>query len=188
MGKKKKRTHKQVMSHLSSYGKGAPNKYQMYLPPISSQKLKYHGGIDNEDIIWDMDWLMEFIFPKDYAPVSHKLATKFMRFVLLNEEVGTWERAKFKSENGINPKTRGTLENKVIPKLVRFGLLKQRRTIRSSRVALKASRRPMVHTDSMAFATYIERIAKAWRLQVATHRMERDRINRPGIKFRDKDF
>lgn len=88
-------------------------------------------------------------------------------------EKGTLDKTGIKTFLEKNRYSKATLENKVIPKLVRFGLVKREREIQ----AVLGRGRPLVLTPSLTFSNYLERIGFAWNMLVSTARKkERDGV------------
>jgi predicted transcriptional regulator len=76
------------------------------------------------------------------------------------------EIAEFLKEKGYS---RSTLENKIIPKLVRCGLVKREREIEGT----MGKGRSLILTESLTFTSYLERIAFAWNSLVSTARRKK---------------
>ncbi|MFH1297372.1 MAG: hypothetical protein ABIJ04_08890 [Bacteroidota bacterium] len=76
------------------------------------------------------------------------------------------EISKFLKENGYS---RSTLENKIIPKLVRFGLIKREREIKQG----LGKGRSLILSDSLTFTNYLERIGFGWNMLVSTARQKK---------------
>ena len=66
--------------------------------------------------------------------------------------------------------SKSTLENKVIPKLVRFGLLKREREIGTGKISTRA----LILSESLTFTNYLDRIGFAWNMLVSTARKKKD--------------
>jgi len=145
--------------------KGIPVAESLYLPKHYGSELKDKGGIE-KTVIWDVSDVVDFIFPRKYQPTYSKVATDFINLVLDREKITKKETSEFLRETGYS---RSTLENKVIPKLVRFGLLKREREIEPG---LRKGR-ALILTESLTFTNYLERIAFAWNTLVSTARQKR---------------
>jgi predicted transcriptional regulator len=135
------------------------------MPRHYGKEIKDKGGLE-EDIIWSTGEVVDFIFPRAYQPKYHAISTDFINLVLENEKVGKDEIGKFLKEKNYS---RSTLENKVIPKLVRFGLLKREREIEGS----LGKGRSLILSDSLTFTNYLSKIGHAWKSTVATARHKR---------------
>lgn len=120
----------------------------------------------DKTVIWGVENVIDFIFPKKYQPTYFKVATDFIDLLLKNETVTKKEISKFLKEKKYS---RSTLENKIIPKLVRFGLIKRERELEGT---LKKGR-SLVLSESLTFTNYLERIAFAWNSLVSTARQKK---------------
>lgn len=147
--------------------RGIPSEESLYLPRHYGKEVKEKGGFD-EGIIWSIPDIVDFIFPKKYQPKYYLIAIDFITLVLEHEVVTKDEISGFLSSKNYS---RSTLENKVIPKLVRFGLLKREREIEGDRRLGRG--RALVLSDSLSFSTYLRKISDAWRSQVLTARHKR---------------
>ncbi|MCX6695730.1 MAG: hypothetical protein NTU61_05495, partial [Candidatus Altiarchaeota archaeon] len=96
-----------------------------------------------------------------------KVACDFIRLLLSRDVVTKKEIRDFLERTGYS---KPTLENKVIPKLVKFGLLKREREVTSGQLG---KGRALVLTESLTFTNYLERIAFAWNVLVSTSRKRR---------------
>ena len=141
---------------------GIPSDESMWLPPHYGIEIRKKGGLDKA-VYWDVGEVVDFIFPRRFQPVYHRVACDFLLLVLERDWVTKKEIGEFLSGKGYS---KSTLENKVIPKLVRFGLLKREREI----TAGMGKGRALVLSESMTFANYLERIGFAWNMLVSTSR------------------
>ena len=141
---------------------GIPTSESLWMPPHYGVELKRKGGLDKA-VYWDVGELVDFIFPHRYQPTYHRVACDFVNLVLERDWVTKKEIGEFLKSKGYS---KSTLENKVIPKLVRFGLLKREREI----TAGMGKGRALILSDSLTFANYLERVAFAWNMLVSTGR------------------
>lgn len=144
---------------------GIPSNESMWLPAHYGVELKHKGGLDKA-VYWDPSEVVDFIFPRRYQPVYHKVASDFITLALEKDWVTKREIGQFLKANGYS---KSTLENKIIPKLVRFGLLKREREI----TAGMGEGRSLILSDSLTFTNYLERIAFGWNMLVSTSRKKR---------------
>jgi len=145
--------------------RGIPSDESMWLPRHYGKEVKEKGGLE-EEIIWNMEDIADFIFPKAYQPRYFMVAVDFLSLLLASEKVTKDEIGKFLKEKNYS---RSTLENKVIPKLVHFGLIKREREIEGA----LGKGRSLILSDSLTFTAYLRKIGDAWKSQVATARHKR---------------
>jgi len=115
---------------------GIPSGESLWVPSHYGKDLKARGGLD-KTVFWDVSDVMDFVFPEKFQPTYHAVACKLIAFILKKGYVGKKDISAFMKEHGIS---KPTLENKVIPKLVRLGLLKRER---ENRVGKGARARPV---------------------------------------------
>jgi hypothetical protein len=144
---------------------GIPSDESLWLPSHDGKAVREKGGLD-KTVIWSVPDVVDFIFPKDFQPKYHEVAVKFVELLLSCEVVTKKEIGKFLKDNGFS---KATLENKVIPKLVRFGLIKREREYKAG----LGKGRSLVLSDSLTFTNYLERIGFAWNMLVSTARTRR---------------
>lgn len=147
--------------------RGIPSGESLWIPKHYGKEIKDKGGLD-KTIIWGVEEVIDFIFPRKYQPKYFKVATEFIEFLLKNEKITKNEISKFLYEKNYS---RSTLENRIIPKLVHFGLIKRGRKI-SDKGDLKKGR-SLILSDSLTFTNYLERIGFAWNMLVSTARQKR---------------
>jgi len=141
---------------------GVPASESLWLPPHHGVELKRKGGLD-KTVYWDVGEVVDFIFPRRYQPTYHRVACDFIRLVLDRDWVTKKDIREFLAGHGYS---KSTLENKIIPKLVRFGLLKREREI----TAGLGKGRALILSESLTFSSYLERVAFAWNMLVSTGR------------------
>lgn len=144
--------------------RGIPAKYSLFLPRHDGKIMNAKGGLNN-NIIWSVDDVIDFIFPKIYQPRYHEVAVDFVEFLLKDGKLNSEKISKFLKEKNYS---KATLENIIIPKLVSFGLIKRERE-----QSIKGKSRKLILSDSLVFSNYLERISNAWNMIVLTARQKR---------------
>ena len=144
---------------------GIPSAESLWLPSHYGRHIKNKGGLD-KTVIWDIPEVVDFIFPKRYQPMYHKVSCDFIALLLEKDWVTKKEIHEFLEKNKYS---KSTLENKIIPKLVRSGLIKREREIRAG----LGKGRALILSESLTFSNYLERIAFAWNMLVSTSRKKR---------------
>ncbi len=148
--------------------RGIPADESLWMPKHYGRELRDRGGLD-KTIIWGVEDVVDFIFPRKYQPKYFKVASDFIELLLGQEVVTKKEITEFLKERGYS---RSTLENKIIPKLVRFGLIKRERELEGT---LRKGR-SLILTESLTFTNYLERIAFAWNSLVSTARQRKKNL------------
>jgi len=140
--------------------RGIPSKDSLYLPPFNSPELRaFQDG--NENITrnsWNIDEIVNFVFPARYQERYHEIALGFMKLLLEKSALSGDEIGNFVSQNGVS---KATFYNRVLPRLRRVGMIKvERQTI----IALESKRkfRPMTITLSKTFGNYLMKIGDSW--------------------------
>lgn len=144
--------------------RGIPSKNSLFLPRHDGKIMNAKGGLNN-NIIWNVEDVVDFIFPKIYQPRYHEIATSFIEFLLKEGTIDSEKISKFLKDNNYS---KATLENQIIPKLVSFGLIKRER-----KQTIKGKGRYQILTDSLVFSNYLARISNAWNMIVLTARQKR---------------
>ena len=144
---------------------GIPTSESLWLPPHYGVEVKHKGGLD-KSVYWDVGEVVDFIFPKRFQPVYYQVACDFVMLVLEKDWVTKKEIRDFLAKKGYS---KSTLENKIIPKLVKFGLLKREREIEPG----MGKGRALILSDSLTFSNYLERISFAWNMLVSTSRKKK---------------
>ncbi len=150
---------------------GIPSSESLWLPPHYGGQIKKKGGLD-KSVYWDVSEVVDFIFPKRYQPTYHIVACDFLELVLERDWVTKKEIGEFLKSRGYS---KSTLENKIIPKLVRFGLIKREREITGG----LGKGRALILSDSLTFTNYLERVAFAWNMLVSTSRKKKVKTTSP---------
>jgi len=140
----------------------------LWIPSHYSAEVRKKGGLD-KTVYWDVEDVIDFVFPRKYQPMYFKVSCDFVRLVLEKGVVTKKEIREFLEKNGYS---KPTLENKVIPKLVKFGFLKREREITGGQLG---KGRALILTESLTFTNYLERIAFAWNMLVSTSRKKTGR-------------
>ena len=140
--------------------RGIPSKESLYLPPYYSSEIRKFQD-DNENPLrnyWNLEEIVNFVFPKKYQPKYHEIATKFMELVANKLKLEGKEISNFIKENNIS---KATFYNRVLPRLKRVGMIKvERQTVISEKN--KQKYRPMVVSLSKTFGNYITKIGESW--------------------------
>ncbi len=154
--------------------RGIPSKESLYLPAHNSAELRsFQDG--NENITrnsWNLEEVVNFVFPARYQPKYHEIALAFMRLAIERGTLSGDEIGNFVSQNGIS---KATFYNRVLPRLRRVGMVKvERQTI----IALESKRkfRPMTITLSKTFGNYLMKIGDSWLAIVDDARTKSKRI------------
>jgi hypothetical protein len=144
---------------------GIPSSESLWLPMHYGAELKRKGGLD-KTVYWDVGELVDFIFPRKYQPTYYGVACGLIGLLLESDYVTKEEIGVFLKKNKYS---KSTLENKVIPKLVRFGIVKRERELTGK----LGKGRGLVLSESLTFANYLERVSFAWQVLVQTGRKRR---------------
>ncbi|MBD3261487.1 MAG: hypothetical protein GF334_07365 [Candidatus Altiarchaeales archaeon] len=142
--------------------RGIPSGESMWIPRHYGGEIKSKGGLD-KTVYWGVPEVVDFIFPRKYQPKYHQVASDFIEMVLDRDWVTKKEISRFLAEKDYS---RSTLENKIIPKLVRFGLVKRQREVKGK----LGKGRGLILSESLTFTNYVERIGFAWNMLVSTAR------------------
>ncbi|MFB6216248.1 MAG: hypothetical protein ABEJ72_04665 [Candidatus Aenigmatarchaeota archaeon] len=135
-------------------GETLKSKESLYFPSVQGNSW---SEIDR-DIRWDMEDVIDHVFPEDYQERSNRYACSLMEFLTQNPGgVGKDELTEFLEKEDI-PKS--TAYNVIIPKLVRFGLLEREREANESNPGRGWF---MVLKPSKSFASHLEKLASEWR-------------------------
>jgi hypothetical protein len=134
--------------------RGIPSKYSLYMPASSGREICEKGGIGKAQN-WDLDAVIDFVFPRKYQPRYNEMAVKFLRALL---EVPSMSRKDVLGFVNSNNYSKATLDNRIIPKLVRMGLVERKRITASDGTV----ETPI--SASSGFTEYLEKIAFEWQL------------------------
>lgn len=140
--------------------RGIPSKDAFYLPPHYSSELRKFEDDDENALrnYWNLEELMNFVFPKKYQPTYNDIALKFMNKLMTNAKLEGKELSSFVKENSIS---KATFYNRVLPRLKRIGLIKVERETISPQHS-KRKYRPMVVSLSKTFGNYLNKIGESW--------------------------
>ena len=145
--------------------RGIPASESMWIPKHYGKDIRDKGGLDKL-VMWSVEDVVDFIFPKKYQPTYFRVAKDFLNLLLEKESINKEDISRFLS---VNRYSRATLENKIIPKLVAFGLIKRERKIEGR---MKKGR-SLILRDSLTFSNYLSKISDVWRSHVFTARHKR---------------
>ena len=136
--------------------RGIHSKESLYLPAHNSPELRsFQDG--NENItrnVWNLEEVVNFVFPSRYQQKYHEVALDFMRLLVERTQLNGEEIGSFVSAHSIS---KATFYNRVLPRLKRIGMVKvERQTL----IALESRRkfRPMTITLSKTFGNYLTKI------------------------------
>ncbi len=135
-------------------GETLKSKESLYFPSVQGSKWSSIDG----DIRWELEEVVDHIFPKVYQERSNKYATKLVDFVLKNPDGVEKEMLSNFLEKEDIPSS--TAYNVVIPKLVKFGILRRERE--------SVENDPgrgwfMILKPSKSFSSHLEKLAQEWR-------------------------
>lgn len=145
--------------------RGIPSKESMWLPPKASVFLKKKGGLGG-DTLWNFEEIVDFVFPKIYQPKYYEVAIEFLKLFYEKKIIRSKDISDFLKKKGYS---KATLENIVIPKLKKCGLLEGKREIEEG---MGSKRRPLILELSLTFSNYLEKIAMNWKFFVNDARMK----------------
>ncbi len=135
-------------------GETLKSKESLYFPSVQSSKWPSVDG----DIRWDIEDVINHIFPESYQERSNKYATKLIDYVLSNPDgVEKSMLSEFLKKEGIPS---STAYNVVIPKLVKFGLLRRERESNESDPGRGWF---MVLKPSRSFSSHLEKLSNEWK-------------------------
>jgi len=103
----------------------------------------------------------------------------FLNLILENETVTKDGISRFLKQKNYS---RSTLENKIIPKMVHFGLVKREREIEDGSLG---KGRSLILSDSLTFTNYLSKIGNAWKSQVLTARHRRKKTAEKNLMIPD---
>lgn len=135
-------------------GKTLKSKESLYFPSVQGNKWP---PVD-PDIRWDMEDVINHVFPEDYQERSNNYASMLIDFVLDNPQGVRKEMLSDFLKRKDIPES--TAYNVVIPKLVRFGILEREREANESSPGRGWF---MVLKPSSSFSSRLEKLAKEWR-------------------------
>ncbi|MFA5106533.1 MAG: hypothetical protein WC506_06270 [Candidatus Micrarchaeia archaeon] len=148
--------------------RGIPSKESLYLPAHNSSALRQFedSGENLTHSVWDLEDVLNFVFPKQYQMKYNEIAVKFLSLFLTKQVLEGSDVSGFVKANGIS---KATFYNRVLPRLKRIGMIKvERETV----VAAESQRkfRPMKIRISKTFGNYLNKIGNSWHAYVETAR------------------
>ncbi len=140
--------------------RGIPSKESFYLPAHYSSEIRKFQD-DGENVLrnyWNLNEILNFVFPKQYQPVYNKIAILFMNELIKKNKLSAKDITEFIKENKIS---KATFYNRVLPRLKRVGMIKvERQTIIAEHN--KQKYRPMEISLSKSFGNYLSKIGDSW--------------------------
>lgn len=150
--------------------RGIPSSESLYFPPYSDVRKFQDESESPTKNLWNLDEVLNFVFPKKYQERYHQIATDFMTLLTARANLEGRDLAAFISEKNIS---KATFYNRVLPRLRRVGMIKiERETV----VALESKRkfRPMRISLSKTFGNYLMKISDSWLAIVDDARSRRE--------------
>jgi len=148
--------------------KGIPTKQALRFPEKGGRK--FGRKIWDSSFRWDIEDLVEFLFPTERMPIFHEVAVEYIKFLLENGDNTIEGKKEFCQKKGYSIKT---LKKHIIPKLYRFGLIHRTRQFpKNGRWGIKSKRKSYEH-ESLQFSTMLKKMAGEWEAIVTTARMRR---------------
>ncbi len=132
---------------------GIPSEDQLYLPRKDTldELLKKQGAI-RTSTSWTLEDVMQFVFPEQYRKSYHSVAFSFLTALQANNgSLTSSQIGEFVEKTKVS---KATFYNKVLPRLVRIGMLDRNREPTSNKMTVKWSNQ---------FAIYLEKIAFEWK-------------------------
>jgi len=149
-------------------GKGIPSRRALHFPEKGGRK--YGTKIWDSNFRWNLDDLMEFVFPNEYSPVCHKIAVDYLEFLVDRGEVSLQDKREFCDQHG---HSLNTLLKNIIPKLYRFGLIHRTRELPKNGAWNIKSKRKSYEHESLQFSSFLRKIADEWEALATTGRIRR---------------
>lgn len=149
-------------------GKGIPSKRALCFPEKGGRK--FGVKIWEEACRWDLDDLMDFVFPQEYSPVHHQIAVDYLNYLIERGETTIRDKHEFCEKYG---HSMNTLRKNVIPKLYRLGLIHRTRELPKDTPLKHNTTRKSIEHESLSFSTFLRKIANEWEATVNTGRMKR---------------
>jgi hypothetical protein len=140
--------------------RGIPSKESFYLPAHYSSEIRKFQD-EGENVLrnyWNLEEMLNFVFPKKYQPVYNDISIKFMNELIKKNKLFPSEITEFVKKNEIS---KATFYNRVLPRLKRVGMIKvERQTIIAEHNKQKF--RPMEISLSKSFGNYLSKIGDSW--------------------------
>jgi predicted transcriptional regulator len=140
--------------------RGIPSKESFYLPAHYSSEIRKFQD-DGENVLrnyWNLEEVLNFVFPHKYQPVYNEISVKFMTELVKKNKLGAKDLTEFVKSNEIS---KATFYNRVLPRLKRVGMIKvERQTLIAEHNKQKF--RPMEISLSKSFGNYLTKIGDSW--------------------------
>jgi predicted transcriptional regulator len=140
--------------------RGIPSKESFYLPAHYSSEIRKFQD-DGENVLrnyWNLEEVLNFVFPQKYQPVYNEISIKFMKELIKKNKLGAKDLTEFVKSNEIS---KATFYNRVLPRLKRVGMIKvERQTLIAEHNKQKF--RPMEISLSKSFGNYLTKIGDSW--------------------------
>jgi len=130
------------------------SKESLYYPSVLGGKWK---ALD-PDIRWDLDDVINHVFPLEYQKKSYEYAQKLMRFLL--ETPGGVDKKMLSDFVKGHEIPVSTLYNIVIPKLVKVGLIERKREANASNPGKGWF---LILRPSITFSSHLSKLASEWK-------------------------
>ncbi len=132
---------------------GIPSEDQLYLPRRDSLDTFLHKqGAIRTSTSWDLQDVVQFVFPQRFRPSYHAVAVSFL--AALQQNGGSLSSSQIGDFVEKSKASKATFYNKVLPRLVRIGIIDRNREPTSNKMTVKWSNQ---------FAIYLEKIAFEWK-------------------------
>ncbi|MFH1787916.1 MAG: hypothetical protein ABH834_00875 [Candidatus Altiarchaeota archaeon] len=152
----------------SSNWKGIPSKESLHFPEKGGRK--FGQKIWDSSFRWQVEDLMEFLFPSERMPKHNEVAVEYVKFLLRNGDNTEDGKKEFCQKTGYSF---NTVRKHIIPKLYRFGLIHRTRELPKHTAWNIKSKRKSHEKESLSFSTMLRKIADEWESMVTTARMRR---------------
>ncbi|MFH0713973.1 MAG: hypothetical protein V1722_05365 [Candidatus Micrarchaeota archaeon] len=132
---------------------GMPSEDQLYLPRKDTlDELLNKQGAIRSSTSWELGDVLQFVFPSKYRSAYHGVAVSFLKALQANNgSLTSSQIGEFVEKTKVS---KATFYNKVLPRLVRIGMLDRNREPTSNKMTVKWSNQ---------FAIYLEKIAFEWK-------------------------
>lgn len=140
--------------------RGIPSSESLYFPAHNSKEVRrfQDNGETPTRNLWNLDEVVNFVFPNKYQEKYHEVAIKFLKMLSKKMHISGTDISSFISENNVS---KATFYNRVLPRLRRVGIIKvERETLVP--VEGKRKYRPMRVSLSKTFGNYLMKIGDSW--------------------------
>ena len=148
--------------------KGIPSKCALCFPDKGGRK--FGNKIWETGYRWEIEDLLEFLFPCCRMPKFHETAVEYLKFLLDNGKNTENVKKEFCRRKGYSM---NTLRKSVIPKLYRFGLIHRTRKLPKKVKWNIKSKKQSIEQESLQFSTMMRKMADEWEAMVETARIRR---------------